>query len=444
MLGMRLENKREKAGMTIAFMVIAIMIAGVLLTAAKADAYAGTKPGKGETIAIQIDAYRPATITNAEGQTLKISKNGDISGTIPVLGKRYSTYDGGRVQRYLILPKSDSFEYKSKSWCDFCIGNDVDKDGNFSVDTFLVSASAKEGGTVKVSFSPETKVSVFAPYGGIMKSQFNISMWIKGKMDIDIDGSHARDTVTLADKGEYYLLSGARGHVGGTLFKNSDMTFFRYYLFSEKTKIFPVRKTISFSDSVRLSDKVSKKPSRLYVRPVHNNRYMALTWSKVRKANSYVVYKYDRNARRYKKVAVRSGRSVNYFIDPIKGRGACAYKVAAKKGYGGRGKTVGSKSYAVSAVPADAPGGNVSHLKIRSGKVIKIKRGSKRRLRAEVSAGSKPLFSSRVRWCTSNRKMLKIDTKTGVIKAKNAGTCYVWAKAHNGLNSKRVKIVISD
>ena len=27
-------------------------------------------------------------------------------------------------------------------------------------------------------------------------------------------------------------------------------------------------------------------------------------------------------------------------------------------------------------------------------------------------------------------------------KAKKKGTCYVWAKAHNGLNSKKIKVVV--
>ena len=30
----------------------------------------------------------------------------------------------------------------------------------------------------------------------------------------------------------------------------------------------------------------------------------------------------------------------------------------------------------------------------------------------------------------------------GKIKAKKKGSCYVWAKAHNGKNSSRIKIVV--
>lgn len=47
-----------------------------------------------------------------------------------------------------------------------------------------------------------------------------------------------------------------------------------------------------------------------------------------------------------------------------------------------------------------------------------------------------------LRWYSSNRSIAKVGKKTGRLVLKNKGTCYVWAKAYNGLNSKKIKVVV--
>lgn len=97
---------------------------------------------------------------------------------------------------------------------------------------------------------------------------------------------------------------------------------------------------------------------------------------------------------------------------------------------------------AVSAVPAAGTKANASSVKIKAAKTLKLKRGKTVKMKAVVESGTKPLVNSKVRWCVSNKKVLKVNTITGRVKAKKKGTCYVWAKAHNGKNSKKIKVVV--
>lgn len=196
------------------------------------------------------------------------------------------------------------------------------------------------------------------------------------------------------------------------------------------------------SNAVRLVTRRSNRPVSLYVRPANNGKHMALTWSKVKKAKSYVVYRYDHKNKNYRRVAVRNGQSSNYYITPVKEHSAYTYKVIARAGMNGNGKRIGKASYAVTAVPKESSKGNARAVKINSAKTLKLKRGRSSVLKASVESSAKKLYSGKVRWCASNKKVLKVNTMTGKIKAKKKGTCYVWAKAHNGLNSKKIKVIV--
>jgi len=55
---------------------------------------------------------------------------------------------------------------------------------------------------------------------------------------------------------------------------------------------------------------------------------------------------------------------------------------------------------------------------------------------------SKMILSKKIRWYCSNKRVLKINNKKGKMKALKKGKCYIWAKAHNGINSKKIKVII--
>ncbi len=169
---------------------------------------------------------------------------------------------------------------------------------------------------------------------------------------------------------------------------------------------------------------------------------MALTWRQVKKAKSYIVYRYSAKSGKYKRVAVRNGKGANYYVSQVDGAKYYKYKVQAMSKKNGKGQKIGKRSYCVSAVTPESGKGNAVAVKTKAPKTVKLKRGKKRTLKATAICEGKALCNSSIRWYSSNKKIAKIGNKTGKITAKNKGTCYVWAKAHNGKNSTKIKVTV--
>jgi uncharacterized protein YjdB len=51
------------------------------------------------------------------------------------------------------------------------------------------------------------------------------------------------------------------------------------------------------------------------------------------------------------------------------------------------------------------------------------------------------LYSGNVRWCSQNKKVATVS-KNGTVKLRKKGTTYVYAKAHNGVNSRKIKVTV--
>ena len=178
------------------------------------------------------------------------------------------------------------------------------------------------------------------------------------------------------------------------------------------------------------------------MRPTNSGKNMFLSWDRVRKAKSYVVYKYDNNAKKYKKVTVRNGYTSNFYNIPNAVSGEVyRYKVVGKTKKNGKGKTIVKKSYPVWAVAKPTTLGNATKVTTSKTKLTG-KAGKTKKLKANITADGVPKLSSYIRWFTSNKKIAKVNHKTGKVKFRRKGKCYIWAKAHNGKNSTKVKVVI--
>ena len=215
-----------------------------------------------------------------------------------------------------------------------------------------------------------------------------------------------------------------------------------YYLFGEKVKVYNNDGRIIVSPAPRIPERETKRVTSLYLRPVNDGKNMFLTWNKVKKAKSYIVYKYDYAKRKYKRVAVR-GRNANYLnighADPSE---KYRYKVAAMSKAKGKGKKVCKRSYPVWAVAQENTYGNASKV-TTSMPEIKGKAGKAYRLKAAISSKEgKTLLSDNIRWYCSNHKVATVDKKTGKVKLKKKGKCRIWAKAHNGKNSRQILVTV--
>jgi len=170
---------------------------------------------------------------------------------------------------------------------------------------------------------------------------------------------------------------------------------------------------------------------------------MFLSWNQVIRAKSYVVYRHSPVKNEYIKVAVRNGRGSNYYNIPnADSKIGYKYKVIAKNKANGKGKNVCKISYPVWAVAAGNTKGNVKEI-ITSKVSLKGGVGKNTLLKASVKTGTgKRVLSRNIRWYSSNRRVARVGKKNGKVFFKKKGRCYIWAKAHNGKNSKKIVVTV--
>ena len=216
------------------------------------------------------------------------------------------------------------------------------------------------------------------------------------------------------------------------------------YLYGEEIKVTLKNKNISVKPAAAVIPQKKKKGVySLYLRPANSGKNMFLSWSKVRKAKSYVIYRYDSLKGAYRKVAVRNGNSANYWSIPKADSGIVyRYKVAARSKKNGKGKKVCKMSYPVWGVAQDNAYSNVTKATTNR-TTIKGKPGKKIRVKATVEEkADKRLLSKNIRWYSSNRKIAKVGRDTGKVTLMKKGKCKIWAKAHNGKNSEKIIVTV--
>ena len=245
-----------------------------------------------------------------------------------------------------------------------------------------------------------------------------------------------------ADKG--CVLTGAKGKSKisiASLKDGDDLGSGTYYFYGQKVKIYKKKGKLIVSPSVKIPERKTKNVTCVYLRPSNGGNNMFLSWNKVKKAKSYIVYKYDYINEKYKKVAVRNGE--NYLnIKEAEPSEKYMYKIVAKSKAKGKGKMVCKTSYPVWAVAQDNAYSNVTKATTNR-TTIKGKPGKKIRVKATVEGkADKRLLSKNIRWYSSNRKIAKVGRDTGKVTLMKKGKCKIWAKAHNGKNSEKIIVTV--
>ena len=300
----------------------------------------------------------------------------------------------------------------------------------------------------------DDSITVYPEQGSYLKYWFGGYM-PKTNRTYNVGGNVFSSVISLKETAKGLTLKGVSGKTNISITENWDnikMVDGEYSIWSAEDNFYifdknkPVKvwiqgKQVKAEPAIRLSSKKTKKFTNLYLRPANNGKNMFLTWNRVKKAKSYIVYIYDVEKDGFRKYETKYSNSSNFCSIPkVDSFEKFRMKVVAKSGEDGNGKTI-AKSYEVSAAAKNNLKWNVKSVKPKKSKVT-LKRGKTRTVRMELKAGGKPFFSSRLRWYTSNRKVAIVGLNTGKIKGVKKGTCYVWAKAHNGKNSKKIKVVV--
>lgn len=240
-----------------------------------------------------------------------------------------------------------------------------------------------------------------------------------------------------------------RGAVGKTTIeitdpkqkKSKSYSIGTYYFFGDKVKVYVKNGKQKVKGGIKASFKRHSKLRNVRLRTVNKGKDMFLTWDRVKGAKSYVVYRYDKSQKRYVRLTDRGEYSNYYQIRNVRKNEVQKFKIAARSKYYGDGKNVCRNSYAVWGINGKRAG-NVGKV-VTDKKRITGRKGQRTKLNAGVASGTKkPVLTTKVRWYSSDKKIAKVDKTTGEVRFLKKGKCYIWAKAHNGVNSKTIRVLV--
>ena len=198
---------------------------------------------------------------------------------------------------------------------------------------------------------------------------------------------------------------------------------------------------------------ILKAPQKVNVAR-YSNMELRLKWSKVAGADGYIIYKYNKVEKAYKKHKTIDSKKTVVFIDKAGERKSVNYKVSAYQKVGKK-KLAGELSLSVQA-RTYRPGDK----KVNAGQVKAKMVGRYYYEKAttdlafyetiKLSATMKPskysktkdkkALNEKLRWYSSNPNIATVS-KDGVVKAKaKKGKCYVYAVAHNGNRSNKIEV----
>lgn len=379
-------------------------------------------------------------LKNAENEFIKFKdpfyENDDYEGSMRVYA--LNDYDDGYAeetgQTELIVDKSKSFTFSRSD------GNVMNKifveqfvDGKHTRYINAEQAMSVKFDDNRLFIEAEPGTTLDYSFGGYITA-LQREIWITGI---------SKNDVSVVSTGQWIDLRGALGKIEVELLKKNKNEVVNkgiYYIYNNEVKVKINGNRIDITPSIRIPSKRAFPVTNLYLRPANNGKNMFLTWNKVKGAKSYIVYKYSPVKNEYVKVAIRNNYNANYYNIPnVQNNIGYKYKIVAKTKAKGKGEKACKESYPVWAVSAGNTKGNVTSITTNRKKVTG-KAGKNIRLKAKVNAKGKRVLSKTIRWYSSNKKIVVVNKKTGKVEFKKKGKCYIWAKAHNGKNSKRIKI----
>ena len=158
-----------------------------------------------------------------------------------------------------------------------------------------------------------------------------------------------------------------------------------------------------------------------------------LSWNRMIGGKGYKIYRSTKKNGKYKLVKTIKNKLTTSWTDKKVDSGKeYYYKVAAYK----KGSQKKSAWVLTSTNAAKVKSIKLNKTSIRGvvGKSAKVK--------ATVKTAKGKKLSKKVRWYTSDKKIAKINQKTGKVTFVKTGTCQIWAKAYNGKNSKKIKVIV--
>ena len=174
---------------------------------------------------------------------------------------------------------------------------------------------------------------------------------------------------------------------------------------------------------------------------------LKIKWSKCKNADGYIIYRYNKKAKKYVRVHTAKKNQRSWVDKNLKTGKIYQYKVASYKTVKGKKKR-SKKSYAVSAIAHTKKSKKVNALIISLYANRENEMGICSKLRIsgniieEDSKIPNPVaISNKLVWSSSDESIAKVDQDGRVTAMDKEGTCYITARAHNGVK-KKIKLNI--
>ncbi|MDR3215634.1 MAG: hypothetical protein LBT75_05135 [Bacilli bacterium] len=374
----------------------------------------------------------PAKIINKEKEVLSFNGGGTTSGNMAIFNKAF--FGENNMYYMYQINESDTYQYRtvSKLGAEFKMIGDKKNEICIAVNTNKPSIVE-----IKKDFNKLTCANCTYGINGGLANVDNY-FYLSG---------HNNGVISIENKHHNLLLRGSKGLVDviiddlkGT---SKSETHQLFYTYGKDLLIKKVNNTLQATNASKIPMITTNNVNLVYLEEANEGHDLFLSWTKVKKAKSYVIYQYNEVLKHYQQVKIIQSHEHNFYHIPnVRDNVKYIYMVQASKSSIGKSNFINKPSYSVSAVSANSKEGNVHTNKITVSNIIAYQGKTINLKTLATSKKNKHLFNDNMRWYTTNHQIIAINQHNGQMKLKKKGSAYIWAKAHNGKNTPYLKVTI--
>lgn len=178
-----------------------------------------------------------------------------------------------------------------------------------------------------------------------------------------------------------------------------------------------------------------------------------IRWESIPDVDGYIIYRYHVSSKKYKEIHTIKSSSIKkgmtWIGKHLRTNKVYKYKMASYKIIDGktqvsdRSDWVSAKTYKRNSKKINARAPKVSKKEVYLGLCTAKKVTAYSKLAKYGKNKKKKVISNQIRWNSSDPAVARVDKKGVITAGVKAGTCSVYAKAHNGTRTK-IKVIVKN